>query len=535
MTLLTTLLLTFFAACSPEDHNNLDPNGVPVASGADVSVSVNQETGEVIFTLNNSDCTPVWIFSDGVSNTVNGFKRVYSQKGEYYVDVRLMNANGISKDKITKTFTIEKTVMDFTLYTTRLTLDDKKTWMIAKDEAGHLGCGPSADEPTAWYCAQANDKQNTGLYDDRFTFYADGTYIYDPGTDGKLFVNQGTTIFKTGETSDFDQAVDKINGTWSFTSEGDKNYLFLSANTFLGYLAFDELYNEPKFLISSLGARKTVLVASNSSIAWQYIIVPAEESSNNTDTDPVVTQITNSAYVPAGYTLAWNQEFNDAAATMPSTTRWSYETGNNNGWGNNELQYYIAGDDGTDKCAEISDGTLKITAKKSSDGTIKSIRMNSKDSWTYGYIEARLKLASGLGAWPAFWMMPKNYTAWPDDGEIDIMEGWFENRVSSAIHCKSYYGGTCKTAQTFDYTDVHTSFHIYALEWTSEYIKTYVDGNLLFTYANDGTNNTSTWPFDAPFYIKLNLAWGGNWYSGDHDDSALPSTYEIDYVRVYQK
>ena len=82
-------------------------------------------------------------------------------------------------------------------------------------------------------------------------------------------------------------------------------------------------------------------------------------------------------------------------------------------------------------------------------------------------------------------------------------------------------------------------FHVYALEWTPEYIKTYVDGELLFHYNPDNYSkgrNADTWPFNKPFQLKLNLAWGGDW-GGMYgvDESCLPATFEIDYVRVFQK
>ena len=247
-------------------------------------------------------------------------------------------------------------------------------------------------------------------------------------------------------------------------------------------------------------------------------------------------------YVPAGYNMVWQDEFNEARpapgkAALPNTSRWWYETGAG-GWGNNELQNYIAAASGKDTCAMISDGTLKIIARKS--GTeVRSVRMNSSQSWTYGYFEARLKLPVGKGTWPAFWMMPKNFKAWPDDGEIDIMEevGYRPNYVSSSVHCKAYYHsiGTQKTAETYIAT-AQTDFHVYAVEWTDEYIKGYADGKLYFEFRNDGTGNKDTWPFNAPFYLKLNLAWGGNWGGAQGvDESFLPAVYEVDYVRVYQK
>jgi len=245
---------------------------------------------------------------------------------------------------------------------------------------------------------------------------------------------------------------------------------------------------------------------------------------------------------PAGYELVWQDEFNDSQtsdgkAVLPNPSTWWYETGNG-GWGNNELENYIPAISGTDTCAKIDEGTLKIIARKSGS-EILSVRMSTSESWTYGYFEARLKVAKGKGAWSAFWMMPKNYKAWPDDGEIDIMEevGYRPNWVSTSVHCKAYNhpNGTQKTAETFAAAS-ETEFHVYAVEWTNDFIKGYIDGKSFFEFDNDHKSNYDTWPFDNPFYLKLNLAWGGNWGGAQGvDESALPSTYEIDYIRVFQK
>ncbi len=247
-------------------------------------------------------------------------------------------------------------------------------------------------------------------------------------------------------------------------------------------------------------------------------------------------------YVPAGYSLVWQDEFNDSRLAggkpaLPNTAKWWYEEGNH-GWGNNELENYIQGFSGTDTCAVVADGTLKIIARKRGSEVI-SIRMNTSESWTYGYFEARLKLPSGKGTWPAFWMLPKNFTTWPGDGEIDIMEevGYDPNVILSTIHCNAYNHsiGTQKSG-TRRIPTAQTDFHVYAVEWTADFIKGYVDGECYFTFDNDKKGNKDTWPFNVPFYLKLNLAWGGNWGGAQGiDESALPATYEIDYVRVFQK
>lgn len=247
-------------------------------------------------------------------------------------------------------------------------------------------------------------------------------------------------------------------------------------------------------------------------------------------------------HVPAGYTLVWEEEFgadrlSGGKPALPNTEKWWYENFPK-GTVNNELQTYVGGFSGADTVAAVYDGTLKIIAQKQGNEVI-SARINTTESWTYGYFEARLRVPGGKGTWPAFWMMPKNYTAWPLDGEIDIMEyvGYRPNIVQSSIHTQAYnhVQRTEKTA-TKTIQNAETEFHIYAVEWTAGYIKGFVDGEEYFRFDNDGKGDKHTWPFDAPFYLKLNLAWGGDWGGSQGiDESKLPAVYEIDYVRVYQK
>ena len=255
---------------------------------------------------------------------------------------------------------------------------------------------------------------------------------------------------------------------------------------------------------------------------------------------------TGDIVVPEGYRLVWHDEFDDNSKDMPDTNNWYYETAEP-GWVNNELQTYIAGKKGDIQTAEVSHGTLKIRAIKDGD-RIYSARLNTRGEggkagkgWKYGYFEASLKLPVGKGTWPAFWMMPVASSNWPDCGEIDIMEevGCVPNEVSSSIHCKAYYHAinTQKTAKK-TLEGAQTEFHTYALEWDETEIKTYVDGVLLFRYKPEdyGKRNEQTWPFDKEFELKLNLAWGGDWGGMmGVDESCLPATYEIDYVRVFQK
>ena len=258
--------------------------------------------------------------------------------------------------------------------------------------------------------------------------------------------------------------------------------------------------------------------------------VPVKQGLSNEDLPPDPGEIV----VPDGYQLDWHEEFEDDG--MPSANDWWYETGGG-GWGNNEVQTYVARAKDGVELAYISDGSLKIEARKIG-GTVYSIRMNTKRYWQYGWFEARIKVTDVPGSWPAFWMMPQNYKTWPGDGEIDIMEYAIstqgKNKSSSSIHCNAFNwpAGTQKT-HVQSVTNAATEFHVYALEWTAEEMKFYVDGKQHLVFKNDG-KGYDHWPFDAPFYLKFNLAYGGN-MGGKMDESQLPAIYEVDYVRVFKK
>ena len=257
-------------------------------------------------------------------------------------------------------------------------------------------------------------------------------------------------------------------------------------------------------------------------------------SLTQTDYDSSADQ--NSCPQP-GYKLYWYDEFSTRAI---NTSRWTYQVADA-GWVNHELQTYVNGRSPKgNKVAECSDGTLKIHTFKEGD-KVYSARLYGRQSvgFKYGYIEARIKLPKGKGSWPAWWMMPVGESNWPACGEIDIMEevGVDPNIVSSSIHCTAY-NHPANTQKTHSMTCVgaEDGFHVYALEWTEDYIRTYVDGKEQLYFENDHEGNKDTWPFDKAFFPILNVAWGGDWggYAGV-DESALPLTMEVDYVRIWQK
>ena len=241
--------------------------------------------------------------------------------------------------------------------------------------------------------------------------------------------------------------------------------------------------------------------------------------------------------VPEGYHLVWRDEFNEGSELKSSD--WTHEVKGDH-WVNNELQTYVNHTSPSGGLVtEVKDGSLQIHCFKEG-GKIYSGRVYAKvkSGWQYGYIEGRIKLPKGKGTWPAFWMMPVNYTGWPDSGEIDIMEevGYHPNYVSSSLHANSHVhsNGTQVTHEMYC-AGAEDDFHVYAIEWTHDNITTFVDGKVQLSYDNRGLGHDD-WPYDAPFYVILNLAWGGDWGGAQGvDENALPVTMLVDYVRVFQK
>lgn len=257
-------------------------------------------------------------------------------------------------------------------------------------------------------------------------------------------------------------------------------------------------------------------------------------------------QVSDSGYVPDGYKLVWNDEFNDVPdtdGTLPvPNEEWWFETGNH-GWGNNELQNYVNRIHENDTVAKIQDGALIISAikldKQYQGSDYISARMNTKASWKYGYFEMHAILPAGKGTWAAFWMLPQEFRNWPMDGEIDIMEyvGYMPEIVHSTIHTDAYnHRKHTEKSGTKNINGVESEYHTYSLEWTDDYIKGYVDGVEYFTFSNDRKGDKRTWPFDVLFCLKLNLAIGGDWGGKEGVDTDIfPACYQVDYVRVYQK
>lgn len=242
--------------------------------------------------------------------------------------------------------------------------------------------------------------------------------------------------------------------------------------------------------------------------------------------------------VPAGYRLVWADEFNTDG--LPDPAKWSFDTERNkDGWYNHERQYYSR--DRVEN-ALVQGGRLRITARKEALSgapdwggqpyTSARLLTRGKAAWTYGFFEVRAKLPCGKGTWPAIWTLGTG-GRWPEDGELDILEqiGHRPDRIFSTVHMAAGFGGKGSGTEV-GRPGVCDGFHNYQMLWTAGEIRFAMDGVVHHVYANPKTGNAA-WPFDAPQYLLLNLAIGGD-LGGEVDEGMFPRIFEIEYVRVYQ-
>lgn len=252
--------------------------------------------------------------------------------------------------------------------------------------------------------------------------------------------------------------------------------------------------------------------------------------------------------------LVWSDEFDYQG--KPDPNKWSYDV-----WPakkvNGEDQAY------TDSLnnVHVKDGKLIITANKEDYNNAKytsgRIHSQGKGDFLYGRADIRAKLPAGQGTWAAIWMLPSDpfkYSstcngnddwqgsstcdAWPNSGEIDIMEhvGYDMQTIHGTVHNKAYYWANWEQRKaSIEGKTVEQEFHLYSIEWTPNHITIFFDNTPYFFYSND-SSGWQSWPYDHPYHVILNLAVGGAWgrAGGPIDDSIFPVSMEIDYVRIFK-
>ena len=252
---------------------------------------------------------------------------------------------------------------------------------------------------------------------------------------------------------------------------------------------------------------------------------------------------------PKEWTLAWSDEFDGPAGAAVDPAKWVYDTGGE-GWGNRERQFYTSG---AENAALDGTGNLVITAKAEPAGATRAcwygsclytsarLKTKGKYEFTYGRVESRMRVPRGQGIWPAFWMLGADIdqVGWPRCGEIDIMEniGREPNIVHGTIHGPGYSGGSgigsgYSLAAGTAFAD---DFHVFAIEWEVGTITWLVDGKEYRRTTPADLPAGTSWVFDHPHFMLLNVAVGGNWPGEPDATLVMPQQLVVDYVRVYRR
>ena len=240
----------------------------------------------------------------------------------------------------------------------------------------------------------------------------------------------------------------------------------------------------------------------------------------------------------------WKDNFDYTG--LPKDGLFTYDTGNNNGWGNNELEYYQANNKDN---VNINNGILNLIAQYNSTGVTDSTgtynytsaRMKSVDSWLYGRFEVTAKLPSAAaGTWPAIWFLPKTeeFGAWPNSGEIDIMEMMNNNQtlIHGSLHSQDQNFKTAgyHNTATIIISNTDSQYNVYGCTWTPEFIEFDINGIKYFRCERDLSQayDPKAFPWTTPFYLLLNIAVGGS-AGGTVNQALFPQTMSINNIKIY--
>lgn len=281
-------------ACTP-DFPSPDKNGLPLASSLTPVITVDQETNYVTFSIKETGVVPMWIFGedkvDGKANktyayTGNGISLRIREAGEHTVEVKAYNANGISQGSKMATYVLENTYrdpFDPTPYMKKM----NNTWMWNAEIKGHFGCGPSGTDGLEWWSCDPHGKDGYGLYDDTMTFTTDGSYTFNPGEGGTVYVNWESGYKPEGHAeeiaaeTDYQAPIEAY--THSYTVENNWNaagieeiYVVLETGDNLSYIPNADALKTPRYRLNTenFSSKSLDLIYDNGGIAWRYQLVP---------------------------------------------------------------------------------------------------------------------------------------------------------------------------------------------------------------------------------------------------------------------
>ncbi len=481
-----------------------------------------------------------YIFSDGSANAPGGvYTKAFTKNG--------LNTYTVTVVATGKGGTASNTSFEVTVFSnfnddeaiTLLTSGDSKIWYWAAAVPGHLGVGQNDGDITKnfypnYYAAapfeKAGSPTSSCLYENKLRFFVEGGVLkYQLDNGGKTFFNADFLSVGNGSGSG-DQCLSySTSGVKTVTLSPSESLvpadktrgtsMTFSDNGFMGYYIGQSTYEILELTENKMVVR--AVMGGNPALAW-YHTFSTQPPVQGENPDPT-EDYTN---------IIWQDEFNVQGA--PNPANWSYNLGRgDNGWGNNEAQYY------TDRPenVKVEGGMLKITAKKEEFNgafyTSARLVSENKVAFKYGKIEFKAKLPAGGGTWPAVWMLGANYQTnpWPACGEIDMMEhkGNEQNKIHGTLHYPGRSAGNANTGSTI-IANASSEFHVYKVIWSPTKISFYVDDQ---TTPYHSVDNSSTLPFNANFFLIMNFAMGGT-FGGNIDPAFTTSTMEVDYIRVYQ-
>jgi hypothetical protein len=543
-------MLIAFTGCQENDYQFgeiVAPSNIVITAeivGQDLNdpaLANGDGSGSVNFTAKGDNTISYVFYFNGIAEASPSgiYTKRFSKVGvnTYTVVVKANGKGGISSTKSLDVVVFSSfSDVNAENFLSGANVGDSKKWYWQADVDVHVGLGPVTDDygngefayEAWWNGIKAWDAEKACMYDNEFAFtrtadgltfeqtvgpaFVPGTYAGALGVAGDQCHDEtvATSMFGLKQVS-FGPSTSKAALEGSYNNEPYRGTTFdISDGGFMGWLVGSSKYDIISVSDDELVVR---IIEAGDGFAWYHKF---------TSTKP--TQSASYTY----NTLAWEDDFNTDGA--PNAANWTYDLGAG-GWGNGESQTYTNNAENV----KVEGGSLKITAKSDGSGGYTSARLKSQElyKFTYGRVEVRAKLPASAGTWPAIWMLGSNFptVGWPTCGEIDIMEQTGANKditlgtvhwYNTAVSANASYGETTAVV------DASSDFHLYTLEWSDSSIKIYLDDVSFFEMAND-----STLPFNADFFMILNIAMGGT-LGGDIDPGFTEDTMEIDYVKVFQ-
>jgi hypothetical protein len=540
-------LMTILFGCQENDYqfgDVISPTDIVITAdvvGVDSNNLYGDGSGTVNFTATANNASSYVYYFDGVATASPSgiLSKRFSKVGvnTYTVVVKANGTGGVSS---TKTIDVEVfssfSDIEAENFLSGANVGDSKKWYWQADKDLFVGLGPVTDDygngefayEAWWNGIKAWDAEKACMFDNEFVFtrttngltfeqtvgpaFVPGTYAGTLGVAGDQCHDEtvATSMFGV-KTVAFGPSTSKAAIEGSYNNAPYRGTEFeISDGGFMGWFAGSGTYDIISVTNDELVVR---VIEAGGGFAWYHKF---------TSTKPVQ----GSSYVYND--LVWEDDFNTDGA--PDATNWTYDLGAG-GWGNGESQTYTNSADN----AKVEGGSLIITAKADGSGGYTSARLKSQGlrKFTYGRIEVKAKLPSAEGTWPAIWMLGSNFSTvgWPLCGEIDIMEQKGDDKNITLGTCHWFDSASSSNAsygETTAISNASSEFHLYTVEWTDTEIKIYLDDAPFYEMANN-----ANLPFNADFFLILNVAMGGT-LGGNIDAAFTEDTMEIDYVKVFQ-